>query len=161
MVLTNCESHPPPQTQQPNVGYRRPPMKISARINAQKVIRSQMAPKDVSGRLHEHDFKKREAKTAGIVARTAQEKTLSSEQTPKAASEKEVIQRRSTAQVCRRSIDCGTAILKGESARPIGQKGEYVRREVQHHKVAGVLLTDQTAGKERKPGLHEKDQVAG
>src|SRR4030095_6938286 len=44
MVAPNCESQPPPQTQQPKIGYTRAPMKSSQRTNPQKVMRSQMAP---------------------------------------------------------------------------------------------------------------------
>src|SRR5215475_13080492 len=44
MVAPNCESQPPPQTQQPKIGYTRAPMKSSQRINPQNVILSQIAP---------------------------------------------------------------------------------------------------------------------
>src|SRR5215813_11449315 len=44
MLTPNCESHPPPHTQQPKMGYSRPPTKSSQRTKAQNVIRSQMAP---------------------------------------------------------------------------------------------------------------------
>src|SRR4029077_12396393 len=44
MVAPNCDSQPPPQTQQPNMGYSSAPMKSSQRTNPQKVMRSQIAP---------------------------------------------------------------------------------------------------------------------
>jgi hypothetical protein len=44
IVEPNCDNQPPPQTQHPNTGYRNAPTKSSQIRNAQKVIRSQIAP---------------------------------------------------------------------------------------------------------------------
>ena len=44
MVEPSCDIQPPPQTQQPKIGYRIAPTKSSQRRNAQNVMRSQMAP---------------------------------------------------------------------------------------------------------------------
>src|SRR5271169_1904712 len=44
MLSPSCESHPPPQAQHPEIGYKRPPTNNSHKRNAQNVIRSQIAP---------------------------------------------------------------------------------------------------------------------
>jgi hypothetical protein len=71
-----------------------------------------------------------------------------------------VIQRRSPTQIRRRGIDGHGSELESISNRIVGDKGEDVGREVQHHQVPGVLLSHQPAGEQREAGLHEKHEIS-
>src|SRR5271154_6098566 len=44
LLKPSCESQPPPHAQQPEIGYRMPPINNSHNRNAQNVMRSQIAP---------------------------------------------------------------------------------------------------------------------
>src|SRR5262245_29032874 len=101
---------------------------------------------DVPGRFHEHDLEKGEHVCSRIVRRTCHEKALASQKTPQPAADKKLVQRRNAAEVSRSGIYRNCPELESISNRVICNEREHVRCKVQHHQMAGVLLSDKAAG---------------
>ena len=110
---------------------------------------------DVSGRLHEHHLKERQAQTAGIVTWAGEKKAPATQEPPLAAAEEEVVERGDAAEICGGRINCDRPELKGVPHGVVGEEGEDVGREVQHHQMGGIFLTHQSASEQGKSSLHE------
>ena len=98
---------------------------------------------------------------AGVIRRAAHEEALAAEKSPQAIADQKLIERRCSADLRGAALIATAAPLEGIAHRVIREKSEDVRREVQHHQVAGVLLAHQPAGQQREAGLHEEHQIAG
>ena len=72
-----------------------------------------------------------------------------------------MIERRRSAQIAGRGIHRNGSELKCIPDRVVGEEGEDIGREVEHHQVSGIFLTDEAAGEESESGLHKEDEVAG
>jgi len=118
------------------------------------------ANNDVSGGLHEHNLKQCQDIAARVIRRTDQKESLASYKSPLPTANQKMIQRGDAPQIGRRCINGHRAKLECVSHRVVGEESEHVRREVQHHQMRGVFLSNQPAGQQRKPGLHEQNQVA-
>src|SRR6202041_1006438 len=103
------------------------------------------ADDDVARRLHEHDFEKRQTVAACIVRRATQKKSLAPQEPPLAAANQEMIQRWRAAQIRGRSIQGHCAKLKRIADRIISKERKNIRREIQHHQMAGIFLAHQPA----------------
>ncbi len=118
------------------------------------------ADDDVSGRLHEHDFKQGQAIAPGVICRTDEEEALSAHEPPLPAADQKMVQGRNAAEICRRSVNRDCSKLECVSDRVVREEGEDIRREVQHHEMGGVFLSYQTTSQQGKPCLHEQHEVA-
>ncbi len=65
-----------------------------------------------------------------------------------------------SAQVAGCRVDGNRAELERISDGVIGEEGEYICREIQHHQVRSVFLAHQTTGKQGESGLHEQDEIS-
>ena len=120
------------------------------------------ADDDVAGGLHEDDLEQHQRVGAGVVGRAAQEEALAAEEPPLAAADQELVERRRAAEVAAGAALIGDAAqLEREADGVVGEEGEDVGGEVQHHQMRGVLLAHQAAGEQREAGLHEEHEVAG
>ena len=62
-----------------------------------------------------------------------------------------MIERGNAAQIGGRGIDGNGSKLECISDRVVSEEGEHVGREIQHHQVGGIFLSNQPAGEQGKP----------
>src|SRR4030095_14815321 len=95
-----------------------------------------------------------------VVGRAGHKEAFASQKTPQSASDEKLVQTWDSAQVRRGGIYGHSAKLEGVTNGVIRDEGKYVRGEVQHHQMAGILLSNQTAGEKGEAGLHEEHKVS-
>ena len=82
MVFPSCDIHPPPHTQQPKLGTVYADEELAKNEGPEGDSLTDGADDDISGRLHEHDFKQRQTEAPGIVTGTTEEEPLSAQEAP-------------------------------------------------------------------------------
>src|ERR1039458_5121221 len=115
---------------------------------------------DIAGCFHEHEFEQRQAEAAGVVARPAQEESLTAQKSPTAVPQKKCVERRSSSKVRRRRVDGDCAELEGVTNGVISEQGKNKGGKIQHHQMSRILLAHQPAGEQGKSSLHEENQVS-
>src|SRR5271170_2346454 len=161
-IQSGADLRQPPSTPSPAAGNRvqdRADEKFTKQECPERDALANGADNDVAGSLHEHDFEKGQAVAARVIGRTGKKESLAADESPLTASYQKMIERRDAAKIGGSGIDGNGSELKCISDREIGQEGEHVGSEVQHHQVRGILFSNQPAREQGKTCLHEKDEV--
>src|SRR5271157_5445780 len=98
------------------------------------------ADDDVSGGFHKHDFEQRQTIAGTVVGGADKEKAFSSHESPEAASDQKLVEDGNATEVGGRGVNGDCSKLKCVADGVVGEEGEDVGGEIQHHQMSDIFL---------------------